>query len=247
MERKPCPICDELRGSLTSRIATLLSGKGITNALLPVSSSFAVIPSIGPLAHGHCLIVPRTHTKNVLVHAYQQGIVNDLLPCLERIYRAFCNAKKGSLVIWEHGVTCDEYDVTLCSTTHGHLHAMPIETRLTSTIFNQLVGQHYADSLENICQNVSIYQEYAVVCEWKPQMASIRFGVVPKSCLRSQLLRQLIGECVGNYDWDWHKNKAVRVMENMIAEAFVTNAIFDTEKSEAEEAAHNHIPAYNHT
>ena len=64
--KRCCTICDELRLVGRSRLAEALGDCRIHNAVLCSSRNYVIIPSIGPLAIGHALLVTRDHRKSIM-------------------------------------------------------------------------------------------------------------------------------------------------------------------------------------
>lgn len=87
------------------------------------SERFIVLPSIGSLVPGWCLILPRTHEQ--CTAALDQNAIDEIealaLRLAERLSKEF-----GNPVYWfEHGPVTEGSPVG-CSVDHAHLHVLPL-------------------------------------------------------------------------------------------------------------------------
>lgn len=218
-----CHICDELRQKPTSRFAELMRTQGILNATLVTTKSLAVLPSIGPLVSGHCIVTPLNHVNNVLVWAAHENVLPEIARCLARISQAFLGPD-DVLLIAEHGATTDKVWNNLCSTVHGHLHAVPLHRTIAEKVLQHLGVPNKSSTFGELAQTLQEHEEYGVAAIFTNNGLITDARLIEKNALESQLIRKTIGSVAGISSWDWHSVPGEKILQHMLARDFKINS-----------------------
>lgn len=227
MSIKNCNICDELYGRSGAYISELLKGTGILNANLAVTENLAIIPSIGPLVYGHSLIVTRIHSSNVLINALDGNYLTEIDACLSKLSDTFLDTENRVLLLAEHGTTIDGCDASLCSTTHGHVHAIPLNRYEADFVLEKSQGWSNDLSLVNICKGLRSRDEYCVVLIYEKNGCVPAMALFESKDLQPQMVRRFVGEATQNPKWDWHLFPHVHTIAEMISAHFNKNQSMD--------------------
>lgn len=119
--RGGCTLCGELLGEFDLDLFGSLKIDGLDHRTVGETASLILMVTIGPLARGHALVVPKEH-----VHAI--GDLNarafEELRLVLRAVRDSLSVAPGRLVVFEHGEGYDDLPSGSC-TTHAHLHVVP--------------------------------------------------------------------------------------------------------------------------
>ena len=134
-----CGICYELNNSSKSNLSRLLVNRKINNAVLSCSENFAIIPSIGPLVVGHCLMIPKIHTNSIFSLESNHNCFNEIKNMLAKYNSKFNHDNDKILFCFEHGSLYSINVRTLCSTVHAHLHVLPLENVTAESIMGDVL------------------------------------------------------------------------------------------------------------
>lgn len=218
-----CAICEELSCAGETRLSSALGDSYVTNATLAISDNFAVIPSVGPLVAGHCLLVTRQHSSNVIAGLDQPkldelgGICKE---SVEKLIREFSNMR---LFCFEHGSRC-ELQNSLCSTSHGHLHQLPFRKGDIDAVLDAAGGQKFSvPSLVDLNALLQAVEEYIVAFSLTSDCARLEGIVMDASSAPSQYFRKLIAMQIGNSRWDWKTDGNAGLLRNTLALGFEHN------------------------
>lgn len=213
--RRQCSICDELEGSVPNRLSPLLSGS--PNAILHETETLALIPSVGPLVRGHCLIVPKAHSCNLIL-SVEPSRMHELHFMLNSVRRCFSGrGNPKHLFCFEHGKQTTEDGDTLCSTSHGHLHVLPLIQSQIGYVLERLSMSIPTRVPTNLfLKQIKEFQEYIAAFVWQDCPRST--GVMSAKGLPSQYLRKLIAEAVGIAQWDWKEDPRIEIIKDTIAD-----------------------------
>src|SRR5690349_3777774 len=87
---------------------------------------FVVAPTIGPLAPGHLLLLPRQHVP--AIGMVSQAATREL-PSLIELITSTLEARFGPTISFEHGTSGKE-GVGGCGVDHAHMHFVPVSEAL---------------------------------------------------------------------------------------------------------------------
>jgi diadenosine tetraphosphate (Ap4A) HIT family hydrolase len=123
-----CCLCSQIEGrEENDLIARMLPDEPYLRRIMLESASFAVMPSLGPLAPGHSLLCPKAHVTSFArldygLHAEYEAIKETL--------KARLVARYGrEVAVFEHGMDASG-DRVLCSVDHAHMHFVPLPASL---------------------------------------------------------------------------------------------------------------------
>jgi hypothetical protein len=216
-----CSICGELEGIKPNRLSSILHGA--PNAILLESKSFAVIPSVGPLIAGHCLVVTKQHSSNVL-YGLSPECHDELLDNLGILLSRLTSSDGArQLFCFEHGKKEQGGDDVLCSTSHGHLHVIPFINVDAAQVFGKLGSNgSYQMTCQSFIPKIGLLDNYiaAFVFEGCDNERSDGMAL-DATGLPSQYLRRLIGESLGTNEWDWKRFPRLEVVRETISKLCV--------------------------
>jgi len=199
-EKNHCEICDELVGG-TGGVALWpkLAGPAPENRIVVENDAYVGLVTVGPIARGHCLVVPRVHRLAMTSgdHRDRQRltyILHQLVAQMQEIY-----AKP--VLLFEHGAA-EGSDVRPCTVSHAHWHLVP-----TTIKAEELLLAEYSWSK---CASPWVHadREYLLVGD-----TLTRYWVTyPQSRIPSQSLRKALAERTGrSLLWDWRSAPEVEL------------------------------------
>ena len=201
---KECTICNELKSA--SKNNRLYSSSKIKSAFLVKSAHFTIIPSIGALTLGHSLLVTNKHQNSIFKYAdYNSFEINNLL---EIFWNKLKPNKNQTLLCFEHGSNKDGEFIELCSTTHAHLHILPISIKHVLKIYEALKTNNYLSCPNNISdieKSTKLYEDYLLSFTYDGNQLSNIF-IRNAKFIESQYMRKIIGNIIGNPNWNWKEN-----------------------------------------
>ncbi len=205
---KHCSICNELnKKEEYNRLQGIFKNSNVVNAILYRNDHFSIIPSIGGLKTGHSLIVPNNHCNSIFSKTKHNHI---LLRTLKAAWDKLSD-KNNLLFCFEHGAN-SELEVNLCSTTHAHLHLIPLSKESTVEIDNKLNYQNEFETYESVLDfadlSTIVKQHNEYLCFFTFDGNSVNnFSIKNAKGIESQYMRKIIGQYFGNKNWDWKKNE----------------------------------------
>jgi hypothetical protein len=221
-----CPICAELNAEPGTRLSAALGDLSVRNAVLMDSAAFALIPSVGPLALGHSLLVTRTHQSS-LFGSLTSVDYKQLQALITRFSATIANRIDSSLEIlsFEHGAMSTLPDKELCSTVHAHLHLVPMFDHVVSRIIKS-VGGDSLDSLNlpTLSPIIEALTEYLLVFRVSPRGETSSPRIQDASQLPSQFMRRLVAEEMGIKNWNWKTSSDAFLLRETIGLGFQVNA-----------------------
>ena len=197
---RDCCICSQIEGRAAGDlIARLLPGRRYVRRVMVESDSFAVIPSLGPLAPGHSLLCPRRHIRSF----------TQLTPDLDREYervkrslrRRLAALYEAEVHVFEHGMA-DGRGRTLCTVDHAHVHFVPLPQSCAAPAEPDRDPRWmpFDGSLPKL-RSIAAGREY-IVYETGTGSARILAGEAGE--LESQYMRKVLARALGRSDeWDW--------------------------------------------
>jgi hypothetical protein len=221
-----CPICAELSAESGTRLSMAVGDQEVRNAVLRDSPSFALIPSVGPLALGHSLLVTKAHQSTVfggltaadydqvqaLFAVFSAKIVDRINPSLE-------------ILCFEHGAARSFPDRELCSTVHAHLHLVPLADHLVARITKSVRGESL-DSLSplTLSSTIESLTEYLLVFRLSRRGEINGATIQDASELAPQFMRRLVADHIGNKNWNWKTHSDAFLLRQTIHLGFEVNA-----------------------
>jgi len=197
-----CAICDELGARDESMISQALGDYSTRNVVLDYTDRLAVIPSVGPLVPGHSLMVTRFHVPNLLASLHDQLIIE-----VETLLKRFLhNAWVPARVVFcfEHATLDECQPKRICTTTHAHLHLVPLtETQAREATSLASGTQALISQAPGPC-DASYPTEYVALFTARRELRSPVI-VLDASDLPSQYLRQKVSIVLGLPVWDWRE------------------------------------------
>jgi diadenosine tetraphosphate (Ap4A) HIT family hydrolase len=119
-----CSFCAEVAGSGVDNLFHELLGPEVgCSYLVDETAQFVVVPSVGALVAGYCLILPRRHVSSFgHLDAAAHGELSALIDrARDRLRTAF----GGEVVVYEHGAMSPALPGGSCA-DHAHLHVVPV-------------------------------------------------------------------------------------------------------------------------
>lgn len=191
----PCEFCDEFSGGQQNAFSRLY-GPTLTNRLIVESRNFKVIPTLGQIAEGHSLILPKVH------YTALADLPSDLAFEFDQIYEQVKQVFKetyGACVFFEHGTRSDCSGG--CGIYHAHMHSVPtVMTELSYFSNREKLPVFELDKFREIRDRLEMNSSYLYVedSNGRRQIASV-------NSLPSQFMRRAVAEAIGNEDWDWRQ------------------------------------------
>lgn len=216
-----CSICSELMCADNSRFSRIFSGLGFLNAVMGTTERYAVIPTIGPLVYGHCLVATRKHCSSVLGSIESEDHKRQVKLLLRKILSRF-NVEGGKVLFcFEHGANgC--FSRELCSTIHAHLHTVPIDQALANNILEKENSEFDLSSVGEAVSLTKKFKEYLAYFVFDDKgVAKVKIRNAEK--LPSQYFRKIICESLHSSQWDWKKHPKKDLIEATISNNFKFN------------------------
>jgi hypothetical protein len=224
--KQGCAICRELSCSQQTRMSAALEDKNVSNAVLILSDIFAIIPSVGPLVRGHALVVTRRHSSNILASVDETGYREFREICKQYLDWSSGKAEDARLLCFEHG-SCSGTHQSLCSTEHGHVHLLPLQSNESARVLEAVVGTSITvGDCRELSEVLNSLQQYVVAFSIGSKQGDHLEGVVlDGSTVPSQYLRRVVAERLGLPQWDWKLDLEMNsdLLREMLAQGFEIN------------------------
>ena len=203
-----CHLCAQSNHDASADLVETLLGPSGHQAGFIVSERTAIIPSIGGLAVGHVLVVPRFHVSSLLCTSssylnfieHELTWVRDLLSCNLR----------APIHDFEHGMGFDSVR-TPCSVAHAHLHLVPATVDIRSTFDNEWLELPRCSLFE--LKSMVKGREYIYY-----RSPDGRIWLSVGSSRPSQFMRRVFAEALGIPDeWNWRATPRLSQLSQTIA------------------------------
>jgi hypothetical protein len=214
-----CTICSELCGASNSQLALTL-GPQTSKAVLESSDEFTIIPSLGPLVVGHALVVTNKHRTNICSSLANTSERKQIKSLLGFFAKRFCTHLDDSIFCFEHGAA-EQSPVLPCSTSHAHLHILPLKNNIISAIIeNCFCVPRVSRSYQEVSGYASQLNSYifAAVCTSSGEMRNM--SIRDATGLQSQFMRRVIADVIRLPGWDWRTNPNVSVLKRTLSLGF---------------------------
>ena len=191
--RAECEFCVELKSSAMP--TGWARWTGLRERTVLESFHACVWPSISPLRAGHLLVVPRSHVTSIA-----QLDASELVDTLRLLDGAAARlaARWGAVGVFEHGVGAG--CAGGCGVDHAHAHVLPLgadELPRVLAAFEKAFPGSETRPLAEALHAVGPDDTYALV----GTSASVALAV--RDEVPSQLLRRIVGVCIGSSELDW--------------------------------------------
>jgi ATP adenylyltransferase len=206
-ERCACSLCGEFQGR-SAPLHTLLMPHAAESRVLSEGRHWLLVPTIGPLAPGHLMLVPRSHYYSVL--SCPEEVLHEGRALLEECASKLRAIYGRDVVVFEHGATPGQEKVCGSCIEHAHLHVVPGPSSFVSAALGAFDGWRSGASLAELRSEVTSHP-YMLVGQLS------RGAFYARRCLEpvpSQILRRILARELGDDDkWDWRRqaNEAVFV------------------------------------
>ena len=216
---RACELCSEIVTDAPTVTGLAIS---VSNRICFRSDRSVIMPSLGPLADGHLLLMPISHSTGLaFVDASGGGPVLSEIEAMTE----FCRTQLGEPVLFEHGALSGAA-AGGCGVTHAHLHAVPASKGAVPHGPPSLPGISWTEvqrtSWLHVARTVALksgsYLYYRDQCSCN-YVAGVR-------TLPSQTMRRYIATCIGEPAWDWRAEpktsavqKSAEVIRQMAAPA----------------------------
>ena len=215
---RPCTICRELTGAEDSQFARVMGGR-LVRAVFSRTADFQIIPSLGPLVVGHSLLVTNAHHTSVWSCMTNTDLYEQVKTLIRQFSEVAVLDDHDELFCFEHG-SGDETTEPLCSTTHAHLHLIP----LPRDIVRELLAEHFE-------RNALVFDSsrpcagqgnrpYVLACSTERGGEISNFYVRDATGLESQFMRRAIAKALNLGFWDWKSNLNTSVVGRTIEMGF---------------------------
>lgn len=219
-----CSICREVGGETGTRLSWALQDDALQNAVLAASRTFAIIPSVGPLVVGHSLLVTRHHRCSIFgeIASRQLREIEFLLDEFWPFALRLDDIMPG-LLCFEHGAP-GNLESKLCSTTHAHLHIVPLFGNKCDVVLESLDGKPLelidAHALQIALQGLKEY----VLAFHVTRGGKLRHAkVIDAKNLPSQYMRLVVARQLGIDAWDWKAHPNSVLLRKTISLGFRLN------------------------
>jgi diadenosine tetraphosphate (Ap4A) HIT family hydrolase len=206
-----CDFCKELRNlpCTFSRRHVDLAGKRAVR----VAPDCCLLPSLGPLVHGHSLLLPAQHVTSLA--RLKAEAFTSVVTKADDWARKVPNGKIP--LMFEHGTPTDETLHGGCGICHCHLHLLPMPIDSCQRCYERLAiflkERGYESNFINLeswdaLQTHAASAYIAVRIDAKPPRILLFGNDVP---IQSQLLREFVASQLVHpaRPWDWRDSKAI--------------------------------------
>ncbi len=167
---------------------------------LLASSSFVVIPAVGPITPGHVMVVSRNHSPNL--GSMGQTKIREYRSLVESISK---HSGFGELLEGEHGASADESGGACI--THAHVNLIPGFSHLVDMLELNLPSLEVDHDLQTLKSDAAPY----ILLRGGGIVRLYRAHAVP-----SQLIRRVLFAKVGRDDWDWGAYPNLNVVQETL-------------------------------
>lgn len=199
-----CCICSEFFSENNSALSYLYKlglNREIKSRVLYENQRFIIIPSLGPVADCHLLVLPKKH-----VSSYAALDTESLYYAEKLIRQTSCLVKRkfGSSMVFEHG-TLDSEIHSSASCFHAHMHIVSCPYSIVPLLRNDELKLRKINSLCSLKDQYVRNRPYFFYQEY-PNYAFVMDDTIQ----RSQYLRILVATVLKRAETgDWKKNPGI--------------------------------------
>ena len=190
---KDCKFCNEGKD-----IIPIMNQGVVLNRKLYEDENFYVTVSIGALAEGHLIIIPKKHYLSA--GEFENNIMNKFISLQKRLIEVLKKLYGKKVISFEHGT--GKYAVTsAASVIHAHVHLVPVNDSLIPEIKDDGCKITQIESFYDLQKCADLGESYIVY-----QDVDRKLYLVEKKEKQSQFFRKLICDTYNTGEWDWHKD-----------------------------------------
>lgn len=212
-----CCFCAELAGVETEfhDLYPDLSGR-----IVAQTERFVVLPSLGQLAPGHLLLLPREHVTSF--GALNKGARQEAQRLCLHISRML-DERFSTPVCFEHGSSGNGH-AGGCGITHAHVHFVPAQNRRVRTPPSVGSGWRQLACSAWLDEAAALAAQRVSYLLWHPP------GELPlleiASNLQSQYLRRYVAAALGHPRWDWRRAGSQPELRELLTGATRSERLF---------------------
>lgn len=202
-----CDFCDELDPGRfqSSRYASFGGQKERSIAL---GEGYFLIPSLGPLARGHSLLVPEIHVHSLANLNDPRGASRYLSVAMDLVESRF-----GKVLVFEHG-TRSKNSSGGCGVRHAHTHLVPSG----GASFTEPPAGYEFEALDPevwLSQLSLLHPDDDYMFYWPPGSRPL---VAFDSSVPSQFLRKFTASILETDEWDWRNHPSLAGIDEVVEE-----------------------------
>lgn len=203
-----CNICNEINNDSINEDGNELhnlirSGETI----LWKNKYFTIIPSVGPLNHGHVMIIPNRH---IISYHFLSLEERNSLSQIKRVLRKYNQMKfNTNTEFFEHGTGTDNNYCGSCI-SHAHLHSIPVNYSIKQFLNKLNMWKINKDTLYD--SNIDVKNGYLLVQDIYYNYWFNNIDIFPSQILRKYYSMYL----VENKQWDWRIYPNISLLKGVI-------------------------------
>src|SRR5216683_2032995 len=194
-----CSLCGELHGTIAPihRIAVPMSPQ---SRILRTKNNWMAVPSIGPLAPGHLMMVCKQHFPSVL----NCSDANDCFLLAQECATILESLYGSPIIAFEHGCRSGGLNLSGACVQHAHLHLVPAPMQFLRNVLADFDGWQRSINL-NYPLEAFADVEYLLIGNVLPDLSLWLHKCHEPS--PSQALRRALANSLGISEaWDWKKS-----------------------------------------
>lgn len=162
-----------------------------------------MVPSLGCLAEGHVLLIPKTHVLSIA--NLSTSMFEEMLDLKQTIAKRLLECTGKECICFEHGITIARA-AGANSVNHLHLHMVPCEKELWPSIAQQSTINEsiYFPRFQELYSHLKRYMPLSYLL-FQDTDGSVHY-IANASSYPSQFFRIQIAKCIGITEWDWQKD-----------------------------------------
>ena len=194
--REACCLCSQIAGDpRNDLIARLLPDVPYVRRIMHEDAAFAVVPSLGPLVPGHCLLCPKTHIRSFAALDRSGYAAYTAMKATLRERLRECHS--GEIHVFEHGMAATGNRV-VCTVDHAHMHFVPLPSGFDAGLDHAWIP--FDGSLDAL-RELAGGAEYVL---YETPAGAAYLLKAKASGIESQHMRRLIAGALGsNSHWNW--------------------------------------------
>jgi len=201
MNSECCFICGQIAGDPgRDLLSRLLGDERYERRVAFESTSFTVIPSVGPIVAGHALLCPRSHfwaMRDLPACIWEEfeAVKDHVIHCLEERFGVGVHC-------FEHG-SASGTERLICSVGHAHMHFLPVNVDVLPMLGHGIHWRRVGRGVGNLRKGAG-RREY-LYYESPDRVPMV--AVSEDATFESQYLRRVFATALGRSDrWNWRED-----------------------------------------
>ncbi len=213
MQNINCSICSEFFAGevdkmYSKELQQVHDSCGRTSRILYENDNYMVIPTLGPVAECHLLLLPKQHVSSFALLSKEQ------LKEAECLIQKICNIvnkKYGNSIVFEHG-TLDRSIQASASCNHAHMHIVSCNRSLIPFLINDGLQLRKLEGLDELCEQQNRRLPYFYYCE-----NNLEAYIMDDIIRMSQYMRILVARVLNSpQKGNWKENLGLSEVITMI-------------------------------